>query len=266
MSARSARIHKLQPPIFAKGVRIPLPRFSLQQLYQSRRKLTQWLFPEHCRACGMAGAALCEACARDWPRLPENRCSYCALPLQANGDCPVCSVEAPQYDHVYTPFVYAEPLNAAILAWKFHQRLDWTRALATTWADGWGGQAPSHPECLLPVPLHPKRLRERGYNQALLLARHWGKRWHIPVKPGVLRRCRNTRHQTGLSAAARRENLDSAFTLHGKLPAHVAIVDDVMTTGTTAGQIAELLKNVGVQRIDVWVLARALRETVTAHA
>lgn len=166
---------------------------------------------------------------------------------------------------MYTPFVYAEPLDAAIIAWKFQQRLDWTRALAQTWADSWGTEPPSQPACLLPIPLHPKRLRERGYNQALLLARHWGKRWHIPVRTAALQRCRNTRHQTGLSAAARRENLEAAFALRGQFPAHVAIVDDVMTTGTTAGQIAELLRSAGVQRIDVWVLARALRETAPAH-
>lgn len=258
------RIRKIKSSRPAKGP--PIPLSVLQHIFRNSQRISQWLFPEHCRSCGAVGAALCSACTGDWPRLPDAVCGYCALPLQINGDCPVCAVEAPPYDHVYTPFVYAEPLSAAILAWKFHQRLDWTRALAQTWAESWGGQAPSRPECLLPVPLHARRLRERGYNQALLLARHWGKRWRIPVRPGALRRCRNTRHQTGLSAAARRENLDAAFSLHGRLPAHVAIVDDVMTTGTTAAQLAELLRQGGVQRIDIWVLARALRETVPTHA
>ncbi|MFA7495187.1 MAG: ComF family protein [Acidithiobacillus sp.] len=237
-----------------------MPSPLLQRVYQTGRWFGHWLFPEHCRSCGAAGAALCAACLSDWPRLPAAHCGYCALPLHSNGDCPVCSVEAPNFDHVYTPFIYGAPLNNAIVAWKFHQRLDWTKPLAQAWADSWGTQAPSSPHCLIPVPLHRKRLRERGYNQSLLLARHWGKRWHIPVRASLLQRCRDTRHQTGLSAAARRDNLESAFVVHGNLPAHVAIVDDVMTTGTTATQIAGTLRAAGVQRIDIWVLARALRE------
>ncbi|MBN6749286.1 ComF family protein, partial [Acidithiobacillus sp. PG05] len=103
-----------------------------------------------------------------------------------------------------------------------------------------------------------RRLRERGYNQSMLLARHWGKRWRIPVIPGALRRRRSTGHQLGLSAATRRENLDAAFALRERVPDHVAVVDDVLTTGTTAAQIASTLRAAGVQRIDVWVLARAL--------
>ena len=230
----------------------------LSRLHDAAGRFSHWLFPERCRACAAPGAPLCAGCFGDWPRLPTERCSYCALPLLDNGDCPVCSVEAPAYDHVHTPFIYADPLNTAIIAWKFQQRLDWTRPLADAWASAWGGHPPSRPDALLPVPLHHQRLRERGYNQSMLLARRWGKRWKIPVIPGVLQRRRNTGHQLGLSAAARRDNLDAAFALRGRVPDHVAVVDDVLTTGTTAAQIANTLRDAGVQRIDIWVLARAL--------
>ena len=135
--------------------------------------------------------------------------------------------------------------------------LDWTGALARAWISAWENGTPAKPEALLPVPAHPARLRERGYNQAALLARHWGRHLRVPVRD-VLRRTRNTPHQVGGSRDQRRANLQSAFSVQAKLPAHVALVDDVLTTGSTAEALAKLLKSWGVERVDLWILARAL--------
>jgi len=220
-------------------------------------QLLDWLLPERCRSCDAPGAALCAACLADWPRLPEERCAYCALPLAADGDCPVCALEAPPHDYCFTPFVYDAPLDAAISAWKFGDRLDWTRPLATAWVAAMGTQPPSQPDCLIPVPLHRARLRERGFNQSELLARQWGRRYGIPVRP-LVQRLRNTPHQVGMSKAARSANLRGAFGLRGRPPVHVAIVDDVLTTGSTLQEMARLLRAAGVERIDAWVLARAI--------
>lgn len=225
--------------------------------HSSAARLLNWLLPERCRSCDAPGVPLCPACLGDWPRLPDERCAYCALPTAANGDCPVCALEAPPYDYCFTPFVYAAPLDAAISAWKFGDRLDWTRALARAWMTAMGSQPPSQPACLIPVPLHAARLRERGFNQSELLARHLGRAYGIPVR-GLVRRVRNTPHQVGMSKAARRENLRTAFRLRGNPPAHVAIVDDVLTTGSTLREIAQVLRSAGVERIDAWILARAI--------
>ncbi|MEY2341890.1 double zinc ribbon domain-containing protein [Acidithiobacillus sp. IBUN Pt1247-S3] len=221
------------------------------------RRLASWLLPENCRFCSAPGAAICADCLRELPRLPADRCSWCALPVNDDGDCPVCSVEAPSYDYTFCPFVYTTPLAEAISAWKFHAGLDWTRPLANAWIEAWADAAPAKPDALLPVPAHPARLRERGYNQAMLLAQHWGRHYGI-ARRDVLRRVRNTPHQVGGSRDQRRANLRSAFAVRAQLPAHVALVDDVLTTGSTAEALARLLKAHGVERVDLWILARAL--------
>ena len=113
------------------------------------------------------------------------------------------------------------------------------------------------PELLLPVPLHPKRLRERGFNQALEIARPLGRRFQIPVEARACRRIRATRPQSELALAERRGNLRGAFAVRGALTArHLAIVDDVVTTGATVSALARVLLRQGVQRVDVWAVAR----------
>jgi ComF family protein len=116
----------------------------------------------------------------------------------------------------------------------------------------------------VPVPLHPARLRERGYNQALELARPLARAWDVPLAEALLARTRSTAAQANLDAKARRRNLRDAFEFHGavldgKEPAalHVVLVDDVMTTGTTLRECARVLKRAGFSRVDVWALARA---------
>lgn len=115
------------------------------------------------------------------------------------------------------------------------------------------------PQAILPVPLHQKRLQERGFNQALELVRPFAQKRGIPLLVNVCVRHRYTPDQVGLTALQRRRNLRGAFALreHG-LPAHIAIVDDVITTGATALNLARLLKRAGVQTLQLWTLARTL--------
>jgi ComF family protein len=125
----------------------------------------------------------------------------------------------------------------------------------------WGeSQAPRDlPGAIVPVPLHPSRLRKRGYNQALELAKPLAKRLGIPVSREVLHRTRATHAQTELTAIQRRRNVRGAFAVNidGNAPEHVAVLDDVFTTGATLAECACVLKRAGVQRVDVWALARA---------
>ena len=118
----------------------------------------------------------------------------------------------------------------------------------------------SHPDVLIPVPLHNFRMLKRGFNQAGELAAYAGKVIDIPVLTSALRRRRNTKAQSGLSRKQRRKNVRGAFYWHGpgKPARHVALIDDVMTTGTTVTECARVVKKAGAKRVDVWVAARAI--------
>lgn len=156
------------------------------------------------------------------------------------------------------PFRYRYPISALIHGLKYHDRLAALRLLARAIATAALVRHDSLPRCLVPVPLHPRRDAERGYNQSLELARRVGALLEIPVERKLLCRRRYTPPQTGLNAVARRRNLRGAFELL-RPPAvrHVAVIDDVLTTGATAGAIAELLGRAGVTDVEVWVAARA---------
>ncbi|WP_448103260.1 ComF family protein [Luteibacter jiangsuensis] len=156
---------------------------------------------------------------------------------------------------MWVPFVYAWPLDVLESRFKFSGSLAAGRVLATCWLSS--GIPPVIPELLVPVPLHTSRLRQRGYNQALELARPLARHLGLPVAHDVLGRARATGAQTELDAAARATNVRAAFAVK-RVPAqkHVAIVDDVMTTGATLAECARVLLAAGVERVDVWALAR----------
>jgi len=114
------------------------------------------------------------------------------------------------------------------------------------------------PDCILPVPLHKSRYRERGFNQSIEIARTVAKELQIPLDLNSCRRHRDTPHQTALSGKQRRKNMKNAFSIIKPINAqHIAILDDVMTTGSTVHELAAVLKKAGVSRVDVWVCARA---------
>ncbi|MEO8460151.1 MAG: ComF family protein [Dokdonella sp.] len=164
----------------------------------------------------------------------------------------------PPFTAAWAPFRYAHPLDLLEARFKFHRDLAAGRVLAQRMIDRLKTDHPDRPPLLIPVPLHKQRLRERGYNQALELARPLAKSLDIPIAPDALQRTRSTRTQTGLDAKARRKNLLGAFAvIANDLPEHVALIDDVMTTGATVHECARALKKAGVARIDIWVLARA---------
>jgi ComF family protein len=217
-----------------------------------------WL-PLRCLLCGGVADAsgLCAACAAE---LPGNRCccARCALPLpQPTALCGVCQRQPPPWHAAWVPFCYGWPLDRLESRYKFSAALAAGRALAAQWIAC--GPPPVRPDAVLAVPLHRARLRERGYNQSLELARMLARRWRLPLRQGLLQRVRATAAQTELDARARRRNVRAAFRVpHGTmLPAHVVVLDDVMTTGTTLAECARTLRRAGARRVDVWALARA---------
>ena len=227
----------------------------------------QWLSFNHpgqqgsCSLCAdrtREGLDLCRQCRSELPT-NSSACRLCAHPLPA-GAAPICGscLHRPPPFSAFAPFLYAQPLDRLIIELKFQGRLYLGRTLGMLLADAVASQAPAMPDLLVPVPLHPARLRERGYNQAVELARPVGRRLGLPVADAA-RRTRATPGQAGLSAKERRRNVRGSFEavapnrLKGK---RVAIVDDVFTTGATATEMANCLKRAGAASILIWTLAR----------
>lgn len=227
-------------------------------------RLLRVLLPPRCLLCGAAGSAerdLCAGCAADIA-INAPCCPRCALPLEAPApSCGACAKREPPFARAWVPFRYGHPLDLLEARFKFRADLAAGRVLAGLLADRARSDAPSPPELIVPVPLHPARLRERGYNQALELARPLARALAIPLRHDVLVRTRATPPQTGLDARTRRRNLRNAFAVApgAALPAHVVLFDDVMTTGATLHECTRVLRRAGVARVDAWALARAPR-------
>lgn len=217
------------------------------------QSLTSLVAPPVCVLCGATGQRsdepwgldLCVHCEAACPRLD------CA-PV----DPPPCC------DSLHALFIYAAPVDQLILRLKFGHELAPARVLGTLLARHCRATVERLPDCIVPMPLHRNRLRERGFNQCREIARHLAPRLGLRVEPALLARCRDTAAQSGLGAADRAANVSGAFAVRPRvpLPGHVALLDDVMTTGNTITAAAGALKAAGVARVDAWVIARALKE------
>ncbi len=171
--------------------------------------------------------------------------------------CGRCLKNPPSFEETHAPYLYADGLRYLITQLKFNQHYQNARLLGNLMAQHLATCA-ELPECIIPVPLYVKRYRERGFNQSIEIARHLTRQLAIPLALKHCIRNRDTDHQTGLAAKQRRKNLRLAFSIVKPMKyQHVAIVDDVMTTGATVEALAYALKQQGVSRVDVWVCARA---------
>lgn len=221
-----------------------------------------------CGAAGMSGRDLCAGCSADLPRNPA-ACPICATPCTtpvalaaSQQPCSACHVNPPPYDRTFAPFCYAYPLDFLIRQYKFGGRLSYGRLLSALFAEALLQRHVPLPDVIIPVPLHPRRLRERGFNQALELARPLARRFQIPIVAEGLQRVRYTQPQIRLNAQARQSNLLGAFALNIEpriLSAQrVALVDDVMTTTSTVSECARILRTAAVAELEIWVLARTI--------
>jgi len=228
------------------------------------------LFPPVCVLCRQPGQQrtdLCRACQWSLPRI-QHPCHCYALPLPpgeyAQTRCGRCLVHPPFYARMIAALDYKPPVTALVAGFKYNDRLVNGRVLASSLGELLQSAYTQEqlPGLLLPVPLHARRLRQRGYNQSLQLARCLSRDTGIPVAPELVIRTRDTPHQTGLGAAQRRKNLRGAFQLNPavKIPSStpVAIVDDVVTTGTTVNEMARVLLKGGACEVHVWALARTV--------
>lgn len=222
-------------------------------------RLAALAWPPRCLLCGETGwrgRDLCRACAA---ALPWNRsaCLSCALPLPAPAPaCGRCLRHPPPMRETHAALVYGFPVDRLLPRLKFHADLACGRLLAQLMIDAFA--ALPRPDALIPLPLHRGRLRSRGYDQALELARPLSRAWGLPLLDGALVRRTGTLPQSRLDASARRRNLRGAFAADPgvALPPHVVVVDDVVTTGATVHAAARALRRAGAQRVDAWVCAR----------
>ena len=221
--------------------------------------------PSLCAVChGWGRGRVCADCL-DRFAAPVPRCRRCALPLAAPvAVCGTCLTTAPPFDAALAAVDYRPPWDRLVTAFKFHGALD----LAAVFADAIVGaerrRAAARPALVLPVPLAAARGRDRGYNQAWELARRVARRLDLVAEPDLLLRLRETAHQLALPLAERAGNVRGAFAVEPRRRAelrgrHVAVVDDVMTTASTAAEIAGVLKQAGAATVEIWVLARTPR-------
>ena len=227
------------------------------------RQLSYWIFPGHCLLCGVPSHRtidLCRDCETD---LPFNRpaCLRCALPLSSASPttpaiCGSCIAKPPPFESCLAPLRYEFPVDSLVNAFKHRGQFS-RGALLADFLIAELRQKNRLPDVIVPVPLHWRRQFQRGFNQATWLANYVGRRLLVSVDQTLLSRCRHTPHQQGQTRKQRLANLKGAFRLNRSVNGKtIAIVDDVMTTGSTARELAKLLMSAGACRVEIWCLAR----------
>ena len=227
------------------------------------RSLSRALWPSRCALCGQSGQPdldLCAGCDGDLP-LNDHGCEHCAEPLPRElarpALCGSCLQHPPAFDACVAPFRYAFPVDRMIQGLKYRRELYYGRILGQLLSRH-VARRESWPELVIPVPLATARYRERGFNQARELARPLCKTLGLRLRGDLVERGRETREQAGLDRKERLKNTRNAFALLAPLPArHLAIIDDVVTTGSTVNEVAKLLRGAGAEWIEVWAVARA---------
>jgi ComF family protein len=229
-------------------------------------RFSQVIMPLPCLFCLKANGhkiyAICAACYHDLPFLGHH-CHRCAQALLYSKEviCGQCLAKSPPFANSHAVFSYEFPIIALIKRLKYQQQLPIAKALGYLMANQIQQQWYKHktlPQLVLPVPLHPKRMQERGFNQSLEIAKAIAHLLPITIDTVNCRRLKYTLAQSGLSAKKRHCNLKHAFTVQNNYQnTHIAILDDVMTTGHTVRSVATTLKQYGAGQIDVWCIARA---------
>lgn len=217
---------------------------------------------QHCYLCDsdniQSNYDICNTCLSELPYINQS-CSRCALPLEQSTSpiCGHCISQPPSYDVLYSPFEYHFPIDKLITELKFRSKLYSAHTLGQLFSEFIKTKATPLPDCIIPVPLHPKRLRQRGYNQSLEIARVVSKNLSIPIDRKLCKRIKNTKPQSDLDANKRQGNIKDAFQVNQKHQyKHIALFDDVVTTGHTVEALSKLLRQQKVNVIQVWSVAR----------
>ena len=234
------------------------------KLVDAGRFLLDLLYPPQCPGCGRVGVLFCDRCRWQVQAYPTAVCERCARPMLIRGLCPSCSVSQSPLEAVYPATVFVHPIRQAIHAFKYEGVADLAGPLADWLAATWRLHR-LVADLIVPVPLHPKREAERGYNQSALLARELSQRVGVPVAPAGLVRTVRTRPQVGLSRDERRANIAGAFRCAGQITdLRIVLVDDVCTTGATLEACAAELKAAGAVQVHGLTVARPSFEISSA--
>ena len=231
-------------------------------LLRLRHLVGDLLFPPRCVSCGHLGTLWCEPCQGRVARFADPRCPRCDLPAAgATRPCRDCVREPSALDAWRVVGPHAEPLRGAIHALKYERRTALAAPLAALLGERW--QTAGIPVAgILPIPLHPNRLRERGFNQSELLATHAAARLRLPVRADLLQRERDTPHQVGLGRADRLVNVEGAFSAAPEVAGQAwLLLDDVCTSGATLEASAQALLDAGAGAVYALTLARVPRHT-----
>lgn len=217
----------------------------------------QYLFPQTCVICNRIGryrTPLCQNCIDQLPRLQQH-CLRCANPLPRNEVCGRCLQNSPAYDKVVAAFLYQTPIDQLINQFKYQQGYHIGEWLAELWMQTTQVDFSSI-DCIMPVPMHRNRLRKRGYNQAAILTKHLAHASNRRIDLHALKKIKQTTAQSTLPARQRQQLSSKVFSVNKLAVRHVALIDDVMTTGSTLDAVATCLKNSGIQSVTACVVAR----------
>jgi len=232
----------------------------LPRLTKLKGRVVDFLFPQRCVGCGKEGKFICDSCRQSLPRVMPPLCPKCGKPQSSGTLCPTCVSWQAEIDGIRSPFRFDGVMRQAIHQLKYRN----LRALAEPLAKLLNDYLTAYPipgEILVPVPLHRKRLRERGYNQSSLLAKELGKLADLPVVDDCLFRQRHAPPQTRSSTVEeRRSNVAGAFVCrdHRLQDKQVLLIDDVSTSGATLDTCAAALKAIGATSVWGLVLAREI--------
>jgi len=243
-------------------------------LYRSLWYALDWLFPPTCGGCNRPGLRWCKPCQERLARITGPICSRCGEPQtelrfanpSADLLCVDCRSHPPEYQAIRSYAVFHGPLREALHRLKYQRDIGIGEALSKHLIELYN-DLKWQIDLVSPIPLSPKRARERGYNQSGLLARPLAYAVQKPYQPGALLRPRETRTQVGLSAIERKQNVEGAFTANadkvkGKV---VLVIDDVMTTGSTISACAQALRKAGASAVYGLTLARAMQQADADH-
>jgi ComF family protein len=219
------------------------------------RRVGDTLLARDCVLCGVAsdGGLVCAGCAAELPRLGD-ACPRCAEPSPGAAVCGTCLAAPPPFDATLAAWRYEFPIDRLVQALKYGGRL----AIAESFGEALAARVfGARIDAIIPMPLFPSRLRERGFNQAVEIGRHVARRTGIPVASQLVERVRDTVPQTDLPHGARAGNMRGAFACVGVVAGmKLAAIDDVMTTGASLAELARTLKRAGAVRVENWIVAR----------
>ena len=232
-------------------------------------RLLAAISPWRCALClePALGMDLCTDCLEDLPWLGAT-CRHCAVPLPDGNEllCGACARAGARrdVDLCVAALAYEFPVDRLVTALKYQHKVEFARVMGELLSirlhELAGEDHYQWPDCIVPVPLHPLRVLQRGFNQAAEIARWVAREHNLPVKTSLIRRIRHTQGQAGLSRRARSGNVHNAFVINANVSERrIALLDDVVTTAATTAELARLLKRAGAAEVQVWTVARAIQ-------